>query len=246
MNKSLTTPSVLDEVDVPLTIESLKATMPSRQKANITKGLVKELNNLISEPEHRDFFRQNILGYTDVLKDPKTTLPGYIKAVKYVSYKLMGMTNQDAWMRTFPERFDALTLRNAKPEYIRSLVCAYNKGQLVNKILEQTMIPTWVLNQDVYQKGVNVLADLMVTAVSEKVRSDSASSLLQHLAVPVASKLSVDVTMTEDESIKDLRKAMTDLVRDQQDAIRAGTRDARQIAESVIVEGESVRIEDDS
>ena len=56
--------------------------------------------------------------------------------------------------------------KNAKD--ISSFVTSYNKNKLVNLILEQSMIPSWVLNQDMYQKALNVQCELMLTANSEK------------------------------------------------------------------------------
>ena len=88
-----------------LTLEQLKAVMPVRQKQNITQDLVDSLNQMMVEPEYREHFRDNLLSYADVLQDPNTTMKGYIRAVKYVSYKLMGYTNQEAWVKTFPERY---------------------------------------------------------------------------------------------------------------------------------------------
>jgi hypothetical protein len=48
--------------DVLLTVESLKGVMPKRQKHNINKALVDELNLIVTEPEARDSFRDNLLG----------------------------------------------------------------------------------------------------------------------------------------------------------------------------------------
>ncbi|RLC68215.1 MAG: hypothetical protein DRH97_03820 [Chloroflexi bacterium] len=239
----LPVPVPVDET--PLTVDQLKAIMPNRQKQNITASLVDELNQLIVEPDHRDFFRENIIGYVDVLKDPTATLPGYIRAVKYVSYKLMGLTNQESWLRTFPERYQRLVTENKDAAYIRSLVCAYNKGKLVNKIYEQSTIPTWVINQDSFQKAINVQAKLMLDPlVSHKVQSDAANSLLTHLKQPEATKMTLDVTVTQDESIGELRKAMERLAIAQRDAIRSGARNAQDIAESSIVDGQCVRVDD--
>ena len=238
--KPMTTALAIPEDSSALTVEQLKALMPARQKQNVTKSLVDNLNKLIEEPEYQEYFRENILGYIDVLPDPNTTLKGYIRAVKYVSYKLMGYSNQESWIKTFPERFQRL-LDEAKPEaYIRSLVCAYNKGQMVNKILEQTMVPTWVLNQDKFQKAINTQAVLMTTAKSEKVRTDAANSLLTHLRRPEAAKVELEIAVKVDDSIGELRRTMTKLGKVQAEAIKLGIDDAQGIAESDIIEGEIV------
>lgn len=230
-------------VDTPeLTVEQLKAVMPARQKQNITQSFVDNLNKLVDEPEFREHFRDNILGYVEVLQDSSTSLSGYIRAVKYVSYKLMGFTNQEAWLRTFPERYQRL-VEEKKPEaYIRSLVCAYNKGKLVNTIFEQTIVPTWVLNQDKFQKAINVQALLMTNPnVSFKVQTDAANSLLTHLKQPEAAKVTVDVNVKQEDSIGELRKTLVALGEAQRKAIELGIKDAQDIAESEIIEGEIVK-----
>ena len=223
-----------------LTVEQLKKLMPARQKQNVTQSFVDNLNQMVVEPEFREHFRENILGYIDVLQDPNTSLKGYIRAVKYVSYKLMGDSNQEAWMKTFPERFQRLVDEEKPEAYIRSLVCAYNKGQLVNRILEQSMVPTWVLNQDKFQKAINTQAELMMLAKSEKVRTDAANSLLTHLRQPEATKVSVDVTVKQEDSIGEMRRTVIELGKAQAEAIRLGIGNAKTVAESEIIEGEVV------
>ena len=238
--KPMTTALAIPEDLSALTLEQLKAIMPARQKQNVTQSLVDNLNQLVEEPEYREYFRENILGYIDVLQDPNTTLKGYIRAVKYVSYKLMGYTNENAWVKTFPERYQRLVEEEKDPSYIRSLVCAYNKGQLVNRILEQTMVPTWVLNQDKFQKAINTQADLMMSAKSEKVRTDAANSLLTHLRRPEAAKVQLEIAVKTEDSIGELRRTMTKLGEAQAEAIRLRIDDAKGIAESKIIEGEVV------
>jgi len=236
--QAITTP--VPEITPALSLDQLKAVMPTRQKQNITQSLVDELNHLMAEPEYREQFRDNLLSYADVLQDPNTTLNGYIRAVKYVSYKLMGFTNQEAWIKTFPERYQRLCDEGKPDAYLRSLVCAYNKGQVVNRILEQTLVPTWVLNADLFQKALNTQAVLMTSAKSEKVRAEAANSLLSHLKRPEAAKLQLDVTMQQDESVAKLTKAMSELAAKQREAIESGLMTAQEVAEAMIIEGEKV------
>jgi hypothetical protein len=229
-------PAVLPDDPEDLTVDVLKAVMPKRQRGNITQAFVDSLNSLAQDPEVRIQFRENFLGYTKVLEEPNSTLPGYVSAVKYVSYKLMGYTNQDAWIKTFPDRYQRLLDKEAEAKYIRSVISAYNRGKMVNQIREQAMIPTWVLNQDVYQDAIIEQNRLMCGAKSEKVRSDAANSLLTHLRQPDATKVTVDIGVVENDSVKELRHAMYDLVTEQRKAIAAGARTAHDIAESNIID----------
>lgn len=237
-------PRTLADKESPLTVDALKAVMPKRQKGNITPSLVKELNTLIDEPEAREVFRENIMGYCGVLTDPNMKLVTYINAVKYMSFKLMGDTNQMAWMKTFPERYKRLIDTGKDEGFIRSTVACYNRNKVVNSIRELSIIPTWILNQDVYQKAINTQAHLMVSAKSEKVRTDAANSLLTHLKQPEASKVSLDVNVKEDDSIRELRHATTELVKAQKEALMAGVLDAKEVAESKILIGECDRVDE--
>jgi hypothetical protein len=229
--------------DILLTVESLKGVMPKRQKHNINKALVDELNLIVTEPEARDSFRENLLGYTNVLQDPNIRLPTYIEAVKYVSFKLMGYTNQESWIKTFPARYKRLLDGGKDDGFLRATVACYNRGKVVNMILEQTLVPTYVLNQDLYQQALNVQARLMLTADSEKVRTDAANSLLVNLKQPETTKLDINIGVKEDDSLREMREATLELVKAQRLAIESGTNDAREIAESKIIVGEFQEVE---
>lgn len=233
--------------DRPLTTDALKAVMPKRQKHNITDSLVDELNQLVTDPEERRAFRENLVGYASVLEDPNVKLPDYIYAVRYVSFQLMGLTNQQAWIRTFPDRYQRLIDEGKIDEnddvHLRATVSSYNRGKVVNAIREQSLIPTWILNSDIHQKAINRLAHLMVASKSEKVQADAAASLLTHLKMPETVKMKLDVEVKEDDSIKQLRGAVTELVRAQREAIETGTADAQRIAEAKLIPAEYERVD---
>jgi len=226
-----------------LTVEQLRAAMPKRQQRNITQPLVDELNQMADE-NYREFFRENLLGYTSVLKDPNTTLPGYIAAIKYVCYKAMGDTNETAWKKAHPDRYQRCIDEQRPPEYIRSIVSAYNKGRMVQQLLTQSMAPIWLLNQDRVQQAINVQAQLMMTADSEKVRTDAANSLLTHLKQPESTKVQMDVQVKDDDSLVALRKAMIDLAAEQRQALRAGVTTVTDLGKSRLIEGEVERVDE--
>jgi len=242
MSKALAVNHVVSD-ERPITIEALKGAMPKRLKQNMTPALVDHINNLVVDPEARNVFRQNVLGYTGVLQDPNVKMRTYLDAVRYVSYKLMGDTNEDAWVKTFPDRYQRLLNDGKSADFLRATVSGYHKGKIVGTLLEQSMIPTWVVNADLYQKAINVQAELMVMAKSEKVRTDAANSLLSHLKQPETVKMKLEVGVVQDDSIRELRQAVTDLAIAQKEAIELGTSDASKIAKAKIINGESERIE---
>lgn len=218
-----------------LTVEQFKLALPDKVKKSINQELIDQINKTLSEPELYEAYRDNLLSYTKVMADGKFKIQNYIDAVKYVSHKLMGCTNIEAYSKTFPDKIARFTAQGVSSKDIASYVTAYNKSKLVNLIYEQTLIPAYVLNQDLYQKALNVQADLMMNAKSEKVRTDAANSLLSHLKVPETQKVQLDVTHKEDSSIGALRQATLELAAAQREMLRAGQITAKEAAHSKIV-----------
>lgn len=218
-----------------LTIEQFKTALPDKVKQSVNQELIDKVNATLSDPEMFEAYRDNLLSYTRVMADGRFKIDGYIYAVKYVSHKLMGCTNIEAYVKTFPDKYDRFIQQGVQAKDIASYVTAYNKSKLVNLIFEQTLIPSYVLNQDLYQKALNVQAELMVSAHSEKVRSDAANSLLTHLKMPETQKVELELSVKEDSSINMLRQATMELARQQRLSMESGQMNAQEVAHSKII-----------
>tara|TARA_B110000908_G_scaffold18813_1_gene21131 strand:- start:860 stop:1552 length:693 start_codon:yes stop_codon:yes gene_type:complete len=218
-----------------LTLDQFKQALPAHVKKNVNQEIIDNVNSLISDPEMREAYRDNLISYTHVLKNGKFKLSNYLDAVRYVSYKLMGSTNIDSYSKAFPEKITKFQNQGVASKDIASYVTAFNKSKLVNLILEQTLVPSWVLNQDLYQSALNTQAELMLSARSEKVRSDAANSLLTHLKQPETQKIELDIGMKEDSSINALRKTTMELVAQQKLMLNAGVMDAQGVAHSQLI-----------
>ena len=225
-----------------LTVEQVEKALPANLKNAATQSLTDQINNIVSDPIVAEQVRNNFISYTSVLKDGKFKTEDYLHAVTYVSYKLMGDTNQDAYFKTFPQRHAALVARGVTSKDISAYVSAYNKGKLVNLILEQTLVPTWVLNADIYQRAINTQADLMINAQSEMVRTQAANSILTHLAKPKEAGPLINLDMRENSGMTELKDLLTNLARKQRDMIQEGTISTKDIAEQRIIEGESKNV----
>ena len=153
-----------------LTLDQFQLALPDKVKKSINQELIDQINNTLSDPEMYESYRDNLISYTKVMADGKFKVTQYIDAVRYVSFKLMGCTNIEAYTKTFPDKYQRFIQQGVQAKDIASYVTAYNKSKLVNLIFEQTLIPSHVLNQDLYQRALNVQADLMINAKSEKVR----------------------------------------------------------------------------
>jgi len=218
-----------------LTKEQFKAALPKEARARINDDLMDHINNLIAQPDLRENFRENIVGYANVLSTGKFKVQNYIDAVRFVSYKLLGSTALEAYAKTFPDRYQRLIDEGADNNTISAYSSAFNKTILVNKIMEQTLVPTHILNADIFQRAINVQASLMLTAKSEKVRSDAADSLMKHLKAPEAQKVELSVTTQEDKSIDELRNSTMELVAMQRKMIESGMMSTKEIAHSKLV-----------
>ena len=204
------------------TVEDVKKAVPSHIRSNITQPLVDILNNIAADPLIAEDIRNNFVSYSAVLKEGKFKVEDYLNAVAYVSYKIMGNTNEESYAKTFPQRYSALIAKGTAKKDIASYVSAYNKGKLVNLILEQTLVPSWVLNQDLYQKAINVQADLMQNAQSEKVRAEAANSLLTHLGKPKEGSFQISIGEVESSGMREMREMLREVAENQREAIGSG------------------------
>ena len=226
-----------------LTIEQFKSALPDKVRKTVNQELIDQINTTLNEPELYEAYRDNLVSYTSVMADGKFKISSYIDAVKYVSHKLMGCTNIDAYTKTFPAKYARFIAQGVSAKDIASYVTAYNKNKLVNLIFEQTLIPSYVLNQDLYQKALNVQADLMMNAKSEKVRCDSANSLLTHLKMPETQKVELEIGVKEDSTIAALRATTMELAKQQRLMVESGAMNAQEVAHGkLVIEGEAVEV----
>jgi hypothetical protein len=218
-----------------LTIEQFHRVLPKQVKTSVNQQLIDQINTTLTDPILRENYRDNLLSYTSVMQDGKFKIQSYLDAVRYVSFKLLGDSNIEAYTKTFPDRYQNFMVNGTSAKDIASYVTSYNKNKLVNLIFEQTLIPFHVLNADKYQKALNVQVELMVNANSEKVRSDAANSVLTHLKPPETKKIELDISVKEDKSLSDLKSATMELVAAQRLALQAGSTTIEGVAHSKII-----------
>ena len=217
-----------------LTVEQFKAALPDKVRKSVNQEIVDNINKVLVNPEDYENYRNNLISWSSVIADGKFSVEQYVDAVRYVGFKTMGASNIDAYMKTFPDRYAAHLAKGTSAKDIASYVSAYNKNKLVNLILEQTLIPVHILNMDMYQRALNVQADLMMNAKSEKVRCDAANSIMSQLKPPEIKKVELDITHKESSAIAELKQASLELARQQRAALEAGQMTAKDVAHSRI------------
>lgn len=227
-----------------ITEEMLIRVLPANIKKRVNPQLVATINSTLTNPIEREAYRDNLVSYASVMRDGKYTIQQYLNAVRYVSFKVLGSSNIEAYVKCFPDKYAEFVRTGVSAADVAKYCAAFNKSKLVNLVFEQTLIPTHILNADLYQRALNKQADLMRNAKSEKVQTDAANSLLTHLKPPETKHIEIDLNIKEDSSIVALRESTMKLVAEQSKAIASRNSTAKQVAHSkLVIDGESERID---
>lgn len=206
-----------------LTLDELKQAMPAHLKTAATQSFLDKINQIAGDPDIAKEIRDNFVSYTSVLKDGRFKTEDYLNAVTFVSYRIMGKNNKTSYQLTFPDRYTSLVARGATDKDISSFVTAYSKNILVNRIMEQSIVPSWVPNRDAFQSAINVQVSLMNDVnVSPKVRTDAANSIMTHLKKPDNLKVEIDVGVKEVSGMVELKDMLASLAQRQLDLIAQG------------------------
>lgn len=197
-----------------LTLGQVKETLPVNFRNNMTQDMVDQLNSLSKDPEEARYMRENFVSFASVLQEGRFKVGDYVKAVMYVSYKVMSKSNHDAYKLTFPERYAPMEAAGKSQKDIASIISAYNRGQLVTLVTERAIVPTWLLNQDKFQSALQTQYELMSdTQVSDKVRCDAANSLLTHLAKPTVHKAELKIEVAVSDGMAAMEAQLVEMSR---------------------------------
>lgn len=214
-----------------LTLRQVQDALPAGNRNNITQDMVNQLNALSKDPEEARYIRDNFVSFSQVLQEGRYRVGDYVHAVMYVSHKVMGKTNIEAYKATFPDRYAAMVNAGKPQKDIASIITAYNKGQLVTKVMERAIVPSWILNQDMFQSALNVQYELMNDPqVSDKVRCEAANSLLTHLKKPEAHKAELKIDVAKSDGMAALEASLIALSQQQLNTIQTNQISVQEIA----------------
>jgi hypothetical protein len=195
-----------------LTLGEVRDSLPANFRNNITGDMVDQLNSLSADPEEARAIRDNFVSFSQVLMEGRYKVGDYVRAVMYVSHKVMGKSNMQSYMSTFPERYQSMIDRKKELKDISSIVSAYNKGALVTKVLERAIVPSWILNQGMFQSALQTQHDLMMDdEVSDKVRCEAANSLLTHLKKPETLKAELKIEIGLNDGMAALEASLVEM-----------------------------------
>mgnify|MGYP003441576958 FL=1 len=195
-----------------LSLEQVKSSLPPGNRNNVTQDMVNQLNALSKDPEEARYIRENFVSFSQVLMEGKFRLGDYVQAVMFVSYKVMGKTNHDAYRLTFPDRYKSMVDAGKPQKDIASMITAYNKGVLVTKIMERAIIPTWILNQDMFQAALQTQFEIMTDPdINSRDRTAAANSLLTHLKKPEVHKSELKIDIAVNDGMAAMEKSLREL-----------------------------------
>lgn len=218
-----------------LSTEVLERALPDKFKKSLNTELLDKINKTLTDPDIQDHLRDNFIHYIDILNDGRFKITDYLNAIKYTTHKLMGNSNINAYIKTFPDRYQDQLSRGLSNKDIQSIITVYNRSKLVTAIMEQSLVPSWILNQHLHQEAINTQAELMRTAQSEKVRSDAANSLLIHLKPPEVTKVELDIGIKDSDQLSALKEATVALAAQQKRLIESGVMTAKGAAEQKVI-----------
>lgn len=193
-----------------LALESVKKLVPKNQRTLITQEFLDKLEASVSDSLVAEQFKENFVTYLNVLSKGKYKMEDYINAVKYVSFKLLGYSNINAYIATFPERYERLKAEGQTQ--IEAFVSMYNKNKLVMQIYEQTIVPSYVLNAPMHQQALNTLAAMIVDDdVRGMTKVKACEAILQYTKQPDVVKGELTIGIEQSDTINDLREITENL-----------------------------------
>lgn len=213
-------------------LATIKAQVPEQFRGAITQELLDKLHSLESNPVLADHIRETMVDYISVLRDNPTSMDNYLRLVTFLTGRMRGDDILVCYAKAYPERYTQLAQLGTSEAKIRSHAAMVEKGKMYVAMLQQVLVPSWILNQSAYQKAVSTQLDLMENSDSDLVRTQAANSLLTHLGRP---KEAANVTINNNQvnagagDLDMLRNMMSDLSNRQRNSIKGGSASTRDV-----------------
>jgi len=112
----------------------------------------------------------------------------------------------------------------SEPRRLSSYVHSYKSGKLVQTIIEQTLVPTYIANAPARQQMINELIDIAINGKSEIARVNAASKVIDITTIPEATKIELNMGLTDEarEIQNSLNDKLSEIALNQQKLFQAG------------------------
>jgi len=195
-----------------------------------------------------DEFRENFLTYSKVLNEGKFTLKQYVNAVKFTTYKMLDYNDSEAFILTFPEKYDRLKVDYAHDdEKFRRLISSYanrfKSSKLVVQIMQQTIVPSYIYNAPLFQEALLEATKIMKHSKSDIARVNAIAQILNHTKAPEEQNVNLNIGLKDNETVSDLRDMVEELSDKQREMMKQGVSPA-EIAQMKILPAKYEEVEE--
>jgi len=208
-----------------LTLETVHSQLPAQQRLLVSEATIAEVNKLATDPDYGEEFLEAYLQYSTILTDsPRTSHAQYLHAVKFFSLVEGGNSLTDAYIKTFPERFEHRSKNHDDPKkkIMRGEASRYNGTKIVNELRRLSGISVHLIHRHLLHEAILESAKLMRNAKSEMVRQKAADTLIRELKPLEENTLNVKVEDNATSVIAELQKATKSLAAEQYKSVMAG------------------------
>lgn len=211
-----------------LSLDVVQSQVGSKHRLLVDQDTVDEINRLAEDPDYGPEFLQSYLDCLSVMADaPKNNHTQYLNAMKFFSLVEAGNTLKDAYIKVFPDRYDARCKSypnddETRDKIIRGEASRYNSSKLVSEIKRVATIPVHLVHRHLLNEAIIQTAKMMLEARSEMVRQKAADTLIRELKPNEDAELKVGVSDETKSVIDELRKATQELAAAQKEAVMAG------------------------
>ena len=228
----------------PLSIEQVRGSVPRSFRKHITEEFLAKLEDSLKSDEISAHIRENFLTYSNVLADcdKHVNIWDYVNAVKFISYKIMGYSVDEAYKRVFPHKVGKL-VQEGKHSFINKYANSYNQNKIVNKIYEQTLIPSYVLNAPLYQRALNVLAEMIENdEIRGMAKVKACETILNYTKPPEVTKAEVKVNIQQSDAISDLREVAEAFAKSMQESIASGHKSVQEVIDTQVINVPAIEV----
>lgn len=229
---------------------SIQAAVGRRLRGFVDDEFMEQLGKLSGEGDENvdEYMRDNFIEWIGVMQGKdgsRVGLSGYIDAVRYCSWRLLGETAEVSFRRVFKEKCAKVEERYggeseaSRKERVCWLARAYDKSKLVVEIMRQSLVPSWILNAPYYQEALNALVRMVRDdEVRGMAKVKACEAILEATKQPEEVKVSIGGNVgVKNEAMEELRGVVDDLCRGMKEQIEAG-KSLREISEIELVKGE--------
>jgi hypothetical protein len=246
--------------------ESMSKEERNKYEVGLVQGLVRKqwrsyiddefidrLNNLGGESKVLSkIYKDNFFSWLKAVSGDdwdcrKYGIEDYVNAVKFVSLRLLGNTVLDSYKEVFPDRVmlvekeyeedgDSSKLK----ERLNWLASAYSKGKLVVKILQLTLVPSYIINAPLYDEALQKLADMIRNdEVRGMAKVKACEAILEATKQPEVIEQNVNVNvgggMIRNEAMDELREVTEKLAATLKMEMEKGKHKLQEVADIELV-----------